>query len=80
MWAKATCVSGPTDRTARPRSRELGLLDGLRSPFHPVRGMELAPARGEMVIDSEWRCMGQTARFQEPLRWLAMIDEGFVED
>jgi hypothetical protein len=42
--------------------------------------MELAPARGEMVIDSEWRCMGQTARFQEPLRWLAMIDEGFVED
>ena len=26
------------------------------------------------------RCMGQTARFQETLRKLAMIDEGFVED
>jgi hypothetical protein len=24
--------------------------------------------------------MGQTARFQEPLRWLAMIGEGFPED
>ena len=26
------------------------------------------------------RCMGQTVRFQETLRRLAMIDEGFVED
>ena len=26
------------------------------------------------------KCMGQTARFQETLRRLAMIDEGFVED
>ena len=26
------------------------------------------------------RCMGQTARFRETLRRLAMIDEGFVED
>ena len=33
-----------------------------------------------MVLDSEWRYMGQTARFQETLRRLAMIDEGFVED
>ena len=33
-----------------------------------------------MVFDGEWRCMGETARFQEPLRWLAMIGEGFVED
>jgi hypothetical protein len=33
-----------------------------------------------MVFDGEWRCMGQTARFQEPLRWLAMIGEGFAED
>lgn len=30
--------------------------------------------------NGEWRCMGQTARFQETLRRLAMIDEGFVED
>ena len=30
--------------------------------------------------NGEWRCMGQTARFQEILRRLAMIDEGFVED
>jgi hypothetical protein len=42
--------------------------------------MELAPAQSGMVIDSEWKCMGQAARFQGPLRWLAMIDEGFVED
>ena len=33
-----------------------------------------------MVPNGEWRCMGQTARFQEILRRLAMIDEGFVED
>ena len=33
-----------------------------------------------MVLDSERRYMGQTARFQETLRRLAMIDEGFVED
>ena len=33
-----------------------------------------------MVPSGEWRCMGQTARFQETLRGLAMIDEGFVED
>ena len=33
-----------------------------------------------MVPNGEWRCMGQTARFQETLRRLAMIDEGFVED
>jgi len=33
-----------------------------------------------MVPNGEWRCMGQTARFQETLHRLAMIDEGFVED
>ena len=33
-----------------------------------------------MVLDSERRYMGQTVRFQETLRRLAMIDEGFVED
>jgi hypothetical protein len=33
-----------------------------------------------MVLDSKRRYMGQTARFQETLRRLAMIDEGFVED
>jgi 4-carboxymuconolactone decarboxylase len=33
-----------------------------------------------MVPNGEWRCMGQTARFQETLRKLAMIDEGFVKD
>ena len=32
------------------------------------------------MSNGEWRCMGQTARFQERLRRLAMIDEGFVED
>jgi 4-carboxymuconolactone decarboxylase len=32
------------------------------------------------MANGEWRRMGQTARFQETLRRLAMIDEGFVED
>src|ERR1019366_9133401 len=42
--------------------------------------MKLAPARGRMVLDSERRLMGERVRFQETLRRLAMIDEGFVED
>jgi alkylhydroperoxidase/carboxymuconolactone decarboxylase family protein YurZ len=33
-----------------------------------------------MVFGGERRCMGQTARFQEMVRRLTMIDEGFVED
>jgi len=33
-----------------------------------------------MVLDGERRSMSQTARFQETLRKLAMIDEGFVKD
>jgi 4-carboxymuconolactone decarboxylase len=33
-----------------------------------------------VASDGERRCMSQTVRFQEPLRRLAMIDEGFVED
>ena len=33
-----------------------------------------------MVLGNERRRMGQTARFQETLRRLALIDEGFVED
>lgn len=33
-----------------------------------------------MISCGERRYMGQTARFQETLRRLAMIDEGFVED
>src|SRR5215469_11718172 len=32
------------------------------------------------ACDSRGRCMSQTVRFQETLRRLAMIDEGFVED
>jgi 4-carboxymuconolactone decarboxylase len=33
-----------------------------------------------MVLDGERRSMYRTARFQETLRKLAMIDEGFVKD
>jgi hypothetical protein len=33
-----------------------------------------------MVLDSEWRHMGERVRSRETLRKLAMIDEGFVED
>jgi len=32
------------------------------------------------MLCGERRCMGQTARFREILRRLAMIDEGFVQD
>jgi alkylhydroperoxidase/carboxymuconolactone decarboxylase family protein YurZ len=42
--------------------------------------MELDPARRGLVPDGERRHMGQVVRFQETLRRLAMIDEGFVED
>ena len=33
-----------------------------------------------MVLNGERRTMSQTARFQETLRRLAMIDEGFIRD
>src|SRR6266550_8731806 len=42
--------------------------------------MKLGAARGGMVAGDGRRRMGQMARFQENLRRLAMIDEGFVED
>jgi 4-carboxymuconolactone decarboxylase len=42
--------------------------------------MKLGAARDGMVAGDERRRMGQTVRFQETLRRLAMIDEGFVED
>jgi alkylhydroperoxidase/carboxymuconolactone decarboxylase family protein YurZ len=51
----------------------------LTIPNHPIRGTQLTPARGGMVFGGERRCIGQTVRFQEMLRRLAMIDEGFVE-
>ena len=34
----------------------------------------------ELLPGGERRCLGQTARFQETVRRMAMIDEGFVED
>ena len=49
-------------------------------PFHPIRGTKLTPARGGMVLGGERRHVGQTVRFQETLRRLTMIDEGFAED
>jgi 4-carboxymuconolactone decarboxylase len=33
-----------------------------------------------VLVNRERRCMSQTVRFQETLRRLAMIDEGFVQD
>jgi len=44
------------------------------------RGDRARHGMGCNDANGEWRCMGQTARFQETLRRLAMIDEGFVED
>src|SRR6266487_1585159 len=40
----------------------------------------MPPARRRWSLDFEAKRMGQTAKFQETLRRLAMIDEGFVED
>ena len=43
--------------------------------------MESALARGAMVASAgERRAMSQAAKFEETLRRLAMIDEGFVKD
>ena len=42
--------------------------------------MKLARALDGMVFDGERRSMSHTARFQETLRKLAMVDEGFVTD
>ena len=69
------------------RLRKLGLLDARGASFHPIRAVELTPARGRLVL-SAWtdgiggkgRRMELTVRFQETLRRLAMIDECFVED
>jgi 4-carboxymuconolactone decarboxylase len=52
----------------------------MNSGFHPIGAMEFASARRGLVPDSGRRHMSQTVRFQETLRRLAMIDEGFVED
>jgi 4-carboxymuconolactone decarboxylase len=56
-----------------------GLLE-MNSGFHPIGAMESTSARRGLVPDSGRRHMSQTVRFQETLRRLAMIDEGFVED
>jgi 4-carboxymuconolactone decarboxylase len=45
----------------------------------PPRGDETYPGTSATVFGGR-RCMGQTVRFQETLRRLAMIDEGFIED
>ena len=45
-----------------------------------ICGMKLAQSRDGMVLNGERRTMSQTARFQETLRRLAMIDEGFIRD
>jgi alkylhydroperoxidase/carboxymuconolactone decarboxylase family protein YurZ len=42
--------------------------------------MQADPAHGGLVNDREVRRMNHTVRFQEILRKLAIIDEGFAED
>jgi len=44
-------LGASTRSQAVARSRELGLLEGGRPVFHPIGGMEVAPARGGMVPD-----------------------------
>ena len=50
------------------------------SRFPLYQAMTADPARGGLVPGREVRRMNQTVRFQEILRKLAIIDEGFVED
>jgi 4-carboxymuconolactone decarboxylase len=79
--------------TAPPKGpARLGSVGPLRAPqsvslrgngrvFDPIRAMEPALQPDAMGLDGEWGVyMRQTARFQETLRRLAMIDESCVED
>ena len=50
------------------------------SRFPLYQAMTADPARGGLVPGREVRRMNQTVRFQEILRKLAIIDEGFVDD
>src|SRR5215469_10643328 len=74
--ADARCLAGPlTEQQA------LTLPERRRRSFIPSGRWNPPPARGAMVPDGERGVyMGQTARFQETLRRLAMIDECFVEN
>jgi alkylhydroperoxidase/carboxymuconolactone decarboxylase family protein YurZ len=61
------------------RSRELGLLEG--DELSLTQSAERrSPAHEAGWGDSERRHIGQTERFQEILRRLAMVDESVVED
>ena len=51
----------------------------MRLPCHQGVGTRPGPPWTGMVPDGERRHVDQTAKFQEALRRLAMIDEGFVE-
>ncbi len=66
---------------ARPvaRSRQLGLREGMTSRLSSHQGDGTCPGTRWNGARRRGRCMGQTARFQETLRRLARIDEGFVE-
>ena len=44
-----------------------GLLEDRLFSFHPIRVMELRPARSPMVLRDERRHMGETVSFQETL-------------
>jgi len=51
----------------------------LTIPNHPIRGRN-SPRHEVKWCSAANGDMGQTVRFQEMLRRLATIDEGFVED
>ena len=70
----------PSPSASRPTRHTRGLLQDY-PVFHPIRAVELTPARGGLVPGRrQGRRMGETVRFEETLRRLAIIDEGFVED
>ena len=73
----AKLVPPHSETMARPASWDAGEGATVLSS-HQEDGTR--PATRWTGADGERRHMGQTARFQETLRRLAMIDEGFVED
>src|SRR5215467_175341 len=79
MRSRSTASSTPArgQAVSGPGTWACWNADG-RYPLY--QAMTAGPARGGLVPGREVRRMNQRMRFQEILRTLAIIDEGFVED
>jgi 4-carboxymuconolactone decarboxylase len=82
MSAATAPLKGPARLgSVGPFGPPVRLLARYGRVFHPIWAMEPAPEPDAMGLDGERDVyMGQTARFQETLRRLALIDESCVED